>query len=186
VVLAEADDRARVEKLEAYRERREDREAKLDRHLDALAGARSKPAAPAETQGPAAWVVPPLPPPPPPDPERSRRLAHEGKRALRRGQEDEAELRFEQALAKNTRDPVALAGLRDLYFDRGDYGRAATYAKRVVEIDGRDAEHRLRLGDAYFKIARYEDAETEYAKAVRLGDSRARWRLQKTRKRLTN
>ncbi len=44
--------------------------------------------------------------------------------------------------------------------------------------------HHLRLGDAHYKVARYRDAEAQYAAALRLGEPRARWRLEKTRSKL--
>ena len=72
-----------------------------------------------------------------------------------------------------------MAGLRDVFFDRGDYGRAAQYGERAVELAPRSASHRLRLGDAYYKVLRMTDARTQYKKALRLGDERARWRLDK-------
>lgn len=114
---------------------------------------------------------------------KAREIAEEGRAALSAGDEARAELLFERALGLHPTQSIALAGLRDLHFDAGDYGRAVRYAERVVRARPRTAEHRLRLGDAYFKVSRYDEAQREYAEALELGDDRARWRLDKARAR---
>jgi tetratricopeptide (TPR) repeat protein len=116
------------------------------------------------------------------DPKVARALANKGMTAFRSGDYKHAILRFEQALAKNPKDKVALIGMRDLYFDRSDYGRSTRYGLRVVKLAPKNASHRLRLGDAYFKVARYSAAEKEYKQALDLGDSRAKERLARARK----
>ncbi|MEM6293349.1 MAG: protein kinase [Myxococcota bacterium] len=118
------------------------------------------------------------------DPKAARALAKQGTRAAKSGNTTRAKLSFEQALAEDPRNVTALAGLRDLAFDAGDYARAVRFGKKVVGVAGRNATHRLRLGDAYYRTRKYANAEKEYAAAARLGDDRARWRLEKTREKL--
>jgi tetratricopeptide (TPR) repeat protein len=118
------------------------------------------------------------------DPKRARSLAREGMVAFRRGDYAQATLLFDQALAKNPNDQLALTGMRDAYFDSGDYGRASRYGRTLVNLSPRDPDHRLRLGDAYFKVGRNGQAEKEYKKALELGDTRAKERLERVRLRL--
>ena len=119
------------------------------------------------------------------DPKAARALAKKGVRAAKSGDTTRAKLAFEQALSEDPRNVTALAGLRDLAFDAGDYARAVRFGKKVVSLAGRNATHRLRLGDAYYRTRKYANAEKEYAAASRLGDDRARWRLDKTREKLS-
>jgi len=118
------------------------------------------------------------------DPKRARSLAHQGMAAYEAGNYAQATLSFERALAQNPSDKIALIGMRDTYFDKGDYGRSSRYGRRVVRLAPRSAAHRLRLGDAYFKVGRNRQAEKEYQKALEYGDERARSRLKLVRRRL--
>jgi tetratricopeptide (TPR) repeat protein len=114
-----------------------------------------------------------------PDARAAKAAANRGTKALRAGDRAAARRAFEHALAQDPDNTEALAGLRDVFFDRGDYGRAVQYGERVVRHAPRAATHRLRLGDAYFKVMRLHDARAQYDKARALGDSRANWRLAK-------
>jgi tetratricopeptide (TPR) repeat protein len=79
---------------------------------------------------------------------------------------------------------AALAGLRDVAFERGAYERAVKLGERAVRERPRAAEHRLHLGDAYLKVLRYRDALAQYERAKALGERRADWRIAKVRKTL--
>jgi tetratricopeptide (TPR) repeat protein len=196
-VLAEPDEGRRERKLDDYQERRRQRMAQIDRDLSQLTwptdntseGSRAVPVAartpkssvaPIAAAGIVAAVDPPAQPKPAPrDPQTSGTRASAGTKALRGGNLAEAQRLFEQALAHDRKNLVAMAGLRDVFFDRGDYNRAVQYGEKAVDLAPRSAAHRLRLGDAYYKVLRMSDARKQYEKALALGDERARWRLDK-------
>lgn len=118
------------------------------------------------------------------DPAAAKPLASQGQAALNGGHLGRAEALFEQALGHDRRNVTALAGLRDVAFERGAYERAVKLGERVVRERPRAAEHRLHLGDAYLKVLRYRDALEQYERAQALGESRADWRIAKVRKTL--
>jgi tetratricopeptide (TPR) repeat protein len=112
---------------------------------------------------------------------RAKELAGDGRAALVSGDLGRAEASFEQALGHDRHCVVALAGLRDVAFERGAYDRAVKLGERAVRERPRGAEHRLRLGDAYLKVLRYRDALEQYEHAHALGETRAEWRIEKVR-----
>ncbi|MGH1345862.1 MAG: protein kinase domain-containing protein [Nannocystales bacterium] len=118
------------------------------------------------------------------DPEAGKALAKQGQGAAKSGSAGKAKLLFERALAKDSRNASAHAGLRDLAFSAGDYARAVRHGKRAVALAPRNATHQLRLGDAYYRTHKYVKAESAYAAASRLGDERAKWRLERAREKL--
>ncbi len=115
---------------------------------------------------------------------RAKSLARKGRRALSAGNLSQAEAQFEQALGHDRRSVEALAGLRDVEFERGAYHRAVKLGERAIRERPQDAEHRLHLGDAYLKVLRYRDALEQYERARALGEDRADWRIDKVRKKL--
>jgi len=117
----------------------------------------------------------------PTSPAQARKLASQGQRAMVSGNVGRAAELFEQALGHDRSNAKALAGLRDVEFERGDYHRAVKLGERVVRKRSKTASHRLRLGDAYLKVLRYRDALAQYEKALALGESRAKWRIDKVR-----
>lgn len=187
-VLAEPDNAARSLKLAAYQDRQAQQHAELTTTLAKVsrdtARTRTTPSAPPSPRTQAQPVAHPGESASAKNPKAAKRLASKGRSAARQGRTAVAKSLFERALTQDPRNTVALAGMRDIYFERGDYGRAVRYGKRTVAVLGRNSEHRLRLGDAYYKVARYRDAETQYAKALGFGESRAQWRLEKARKKL--
>ncbi|MEX1365599.1 MAG: hypothetical protein AB1Z98_20900, partial [Nannocystaceae bacterium] len=118
------------------------------------------------------------------DREQAATLAKQGKVALAGGKLESAAERFEQALGRDRRNVAALAGLRDVAFERGEYSSSVSFGERVIRIRANDAGHRLALGDAYLKVLRYRDALAQYERAQALGESRADWRVAKLRKQL--
>jgi tetratricopeptide (TPR) repeat protein/tRNA A-37 threonylcarbamoyl transferase component Bud32 len=114
----------------------------------------------------------------------AKALASKGKAALAAGHLGNAEALFEQALGHDRNHVAALAGLRDVAFERSAYERAVKLGERVVRERPRTAEHRLRLGDAYLKVLLYHDALEQYERAKALGERRADWRIAKVRKML--
>lgn len=119
------------------------------------------------------------------DPEAAKKLAKRGQAAAKAGTAGKAKLLFEQALAEDSRNASAHAGLRDLAFSAGDYARAVRHGKRAASLAPRNATHQLRLGDAYYRTHKYVQAESAYSAASRLGDERATWRLERAREKLS-
>jgi len=118
------------------------------------------------------------------DPAGAQSLVRQAKSAASSGSASKAKLMYERALAKDSRNTSAHAGLRDLAFDAGDYARAVRHGKRAAQLAPRNATHQLRLGDAYYRTHKYTLAEKAYAAASKLGDKRAKWRLERAREKL--
>ena len=137
-----------------------------------------------ETKAPPAPVPEPDPEPPASnDPDGSRTLSDEGVAARRRGDTAEAEKLYNQALDLWNTNAAALAGLSDIHFERGSFDRAVKYAEKAVRADA-NADNLMRLGDAYFKVFRYSDAQQRYERAAALGHPRAEERLTRVRDKL--
>ena len=75
-------------------------------------------------------------------------------------------------------------GLSDIFFDTGRDQQAVRFAERAVRSAPTNASYRLKLGDALFKVLRYQDALVAYEKAKSLGSSRAQSRIDKVRAKL--
>ena len=142
------------------------------------------PAPPPAPEPPAPAAVAPEPTaeaPPAPRPVRPAfdpsALIEEAENARRRGHDDEAARLFRQALAGAPREATALAALSDIAFDRGDFQEAADLAAKATRAAPTIGEHHTRLGDAYLKLKRDPEARAEYQRALDLGDTRARRRL---------
>ncbi|MEM6995102.1 MAG: protein kinase [Myxococcota bacterium] len=113
------------------------------------------------------------------DPARAAELAKEGMSALKSGQRGKATSLFNQAIAFDRKNAKALMGLSDVYFDTGSNQKAVNYAEKAVGAAPKSGRYRIKLGDAYFKVLRYQDAKKQYQKAKDLGASRADERLKK-------
>jgi len=193
LVLAEADEEARLEGLEGLvTERADSRASSTTEKLNTLLAKKRKRgrrhSKPASEQAPAVDDDGQLPAgsasaedaevaPSRRHVEAAGALVESGNRALARSDWKQAERLFTQALVKDHRNAKALIGLSDLYFERTRYRKAVSFARKAVAIAGRNAEYRLKLGDAYFKVLRYEDARKQYKKAADLGLKRARDRI---------
>ena len=115
------------------------------------------------------------------DPARSTELTREAEAARRRGDLAAAEQLFNQALNLWNRNAAAVIGLSDIAFDRGNFDRAVKYAEKAVRFDGDNGEYRIRLGDALFKVFRYDDAQRHYQRAAELGHPKAAERLARVK-----
>jgi tetratricopeptide (TPR) repeat protein len=113
------------------------------------------------------------------DPDKAKALAADGHAKLKAALLADARGLFHQALSYDRRCASALIGLSDVHFDLGEHSKAIEYAERAVAVAPRSGSYRIRLGDAYFKALRYDDAKAEYEAAKARGDSRAEGRLQK-------
>jgi len=119
-----------------------------------------------------------------PDPAAARQLAAQGTEALTAGRRSEAETLFNKAIGRDRRCAEALIGLSDIHFDRGSSEQAQNYAAQAVAVAASNSEYRLKLGDAYYKGARYQDALTQYETAQQLGNDKAGPRVAKARAKL--
>lgn len=106
-------------------------------------------------------------------------LAKEGLAALRARKLEDAESLLHRAIAADRRNATALGGLTSLYFELGQYAKAVEYGEKTVAVAPKSAAHRLRLGDAYYKVLRYDDARAAYLEAKKRGSTAADERLQR-------
>jgi serine/threonine protein kinase/tetratricopeptide (TPR) repeat protein len=115
------------------------------------------------------------------DPAKAAELAEQGMTALNAGRREEAKGLFNQAIAYDQRNAMALMGLSDVYFDTGSDNKAVLYAEKAVKAAPGNAGYRLKLGDAYFKVLKYRDALEQYEKAKELGSTKADARISKAK-----
>lgn len=107
-----------------------------------------------------------------------------GNAALARGDDAAAERAFHRALNKNRRSLTALLRLSALYFDRGAHQKALKYARKATSVAPRNAAAHMELGDACFKVHRYDEARKEYERAGKLGHKGARRALERLSQRV--
>ena len=105
-------------------------------------------------------------------------LVARGLTALRERRLAEAETLLHRAAAKKRSGPV-LTALSTLHFELGEYPRAVEYGELAVRAAPRSAAARLALGDAYFKVLRYDDARASYLAAKKLKSRDADRRLRR-------
>jgi tetratricopeptide (TPR) repeat protein len=86
---------------------------------------------------------------------------------------------FNQSISYDSRNAMSLMGLSDIYFDTGSSQKALLYAEKAVQAAPKNANYRIKLGDAYFKVLRYRDALDEYKKAKAYGSTKADDRIAK-------
>jgi Flp pilus assembly protein TadD len=55
----------------------------------------------------------------------------------------------------------------------GRYAESAKFAKKAIAAAPKRARYRMILGNAYFKVLRFEEARTAYRAAKRLGAAEA-------------
>ncbi|HWB77600.1 MAG TPA: serine/threonine-protein kinase [Nannocystaceae bacterium] len=118
------------------------------------------------------------------DPTKAKDLAEQGLAALRAGRRSEASSLFNQAIAFDHTNAAALSGLSDIYFDTGADQKAVVYAEKAVKASPANQTYRLKLGDAYYKVLRYNDALAQYEEAKKRGSSKADERITKVKAKL--
>jgi len=155
---------------------------------DALARKRSQEAvaeparAPARTAAaPAARVEPRKT-----DTELARRQVAEGRQLLEQGKLAEARARFLSAVEANPREAQARIGLASVAFERTDYTQAVELARQVVHMYPRAIQGHIILGDAYFKLLRYDEARRSWERALQLDpeNRHASRRIERLRQRV--
>ena len=105
-------------------------------------------------------------------------LVRRAKAAANAGQRDKARQLYHRALRSDRRNAKALGGLAQVYFDEGEHHEAVKFAQRAVAAAPRSRHFRVLLGDALAKVLDYQGAEKHYRRAVELGSTVARGRLE--------
>lgn len=117
--------------------------------------------------------------PPTRDPVKAAALAKQARDAFAGNQLEAAEKLYHQSLELDSRNEAALAGLSELYFERGKYRKSLEFAKKAVARAPEQGQLRILLGDAHFKVLEYAEARRHYEKARTLGHPSAEKRLEK-------
>lgn len=122
----------------------------------------------------------------PRDPVKAAAVAKQARAAFASNRLEQAETLYHQALELDSRNEAALAGLSELYFERGKYRQSLDLAKKAVARAPEQGKLRILLGDAHFKVLEYADARRNYEKALALGHPSAAKRLEKLEKTVGN
>ncbi len=92
----------------------------------------------------------------------------EGAAALARGDWANARLAFDRAVRADATNPEAVYGLAEVAFENARYTEALDYGRRVVRLQSKTTKYHVVVGDAYFKLLRYDDALAAYKRAAAL------------------
>jgi tetratricopeptide (TPR) repeat protein len=175
-----------------------DLEAK-DRAKPPVAAAPPKEAPPTPTATPTPTAGPTTPAAPPKkkrdsaetdaaprDSAASQRFAAAGQAALQRGLLGEAEEAFNRAIRADSTNPIAVGGLAEVAFEHARYAEALDYARRASRLAPQSSKFLVVLGDAYFKLLRYDEAQATYQKARALApkDDGIKSRLERVQAKL--
>jgi tetratricopeptide (TPR) repeat protein/tRNA A-37 threonylcarbamoyl transferase component Bud32 len=119
----------------------------------------------------------------PRDPRTSKVSAESGRAALGRLSLPEAEAAFNRALEADPSNVNAIAGLAEVAFERSRYTEALDYARRAAQQAPRSPKYLMLLGDAYFKLLRFADAQKAYEKALKIAPNNqvVRSRMERVR-----
>jgi tetratricopeptide (TPR) repeat protein len=100
------------------------------------------------------------------------------KAAYEAGRDRAAETLFHKALAADSRNVDALVGLHRIHFDRAEWRQALDFARRAAAIRPKRADLQIYVGDSCMKVLDYDCARERYETAKKLGDTRAKQRLE--------
>jgi serine/threonine protein kinase len=92
---------------------------------------------------------------------------HQAQQLLHAQRYGEARDAFEKLLAVKQAKGAASAGLAKIAFQEGDYKQTVERAKESARVGG-GVEARVLLGDAYFKLEKFEEAGKAYNEALKL------------------
>jgi tetratricopeptide (TPR) repeat protein len=95
----------------------------------------------------------------------SAKAAADGASALARGDLVRAQIAFDRAVRADASNPDAVAGLAEVAFENARYTEALDYGRRAVRLQPRAAKNHVVVGDAYFKLLRYDEAQAAYKRA---------------------
>ena len=93
---------------------------------------------------------------------------------------------FKKAVAISSRNAEAHAGMGEVAFELGDYGKAEKALRKAVRYNPRKASYQVLLGHVVFKLGKYKTAVDYYKKALKLspGNAAAKRGLAAANKRL--
>jgi serine/threonine protein kinase/tetratricopeptide (TPR) repeat protein len=116
----------------------------------------------------------------------SQRFAAAGQAALQRGLLADAEEAFNRAIRADSTNPIAVGGLAEVAFEHARYAEALDYARRASRLAPSSSRYLVVLGDSYFKLLRYDDAQATYQKARALApkDDGIKSRLERVQAKL--
>ncbi len=116
----------------------------------------------------------------------SAKAAADGASALGRGDLVRAQIAFDRAVRADASNPDAIAGLAQVAFENARYIEALDYGRRAVRLQPRKAAYHVVVGDSYFKLLRYDQAQAAYQRALVLApnDDGIKARIGRVRARL--
>ena len=98
----------------------------------------------------------------------SAKAASEGTGALARGDLARAQSAFDRAVRADANNPDAVVGLAEVAFENARYTEALDYGRRAVRLQPKAFRNHVVVGDAYFKLLRYDEAQAAYRRAQAL------------------
>jgi tetratricopeptide (TPR) repeat protein len=116
----------------------------------------------------------------------SVKAAADGAGALARGDLVRAQMAFDRAVRADANNPDAVAGLAEVAFESARYTEALDYGRRAVRLQPRLSRNHVVVGDAYFKLLRYDEAQAAYkrAQAIAPNDEGIKARIGRVKARL--
>jgi serine/threonine protein kinase/tetratricopeptide (TPR) repeat protein len=116
----------------------------------------------------------------------SAKAAADGAGALSRGDLVRAQVAFDRAVRMDASNPNAVAGLAEVAFENARYTEALDYGRRAVRLQPKAAKNHVIVGDAFFKLLRYDEAQAAYKRAQALSpnDEGIKARLGRVKTRL--
>jgi len=94
-------------------------------------------------------------------------VVREAQQLLHAQRYDDARVAFRKLLAAKQTKGLAAAGLAKIAFQEKNYKEAVDRARESARTGG-GAEARVLLGDAYFKLEKYDEARHAYSEALKL------------------
>lgn len=148
--------------------------------VDSMKKAKGKGALAAETPGV------PTEDPVPRDRPASGKAASEGASALAHGDLVRAQIAYDRAVRADSSNPDAVSGLAEVAFENSRYTEALDYGRRAARLQPKAAKYHTIVGDAYFKLLRYDEALAAYQRALALspGDEGVKARIGRVKARL--
>jgi serine/threonine protein kinase/tetratricopeptide (TPR) repeat protein len=116
----------------------------------------------------------------------SAKAAADGASALGRGDLVRAQVAFDRAVRADSNNPDAVAGLAEVAFENARYTEALDYGRRAARLQPKMSRSHVIVGDAYFKLLRYDEAQAAYKRAQALtpNDEGIKARLGRVKARL--
>ena len=91
-----------------------------------------------------------------------------GRVLVEKGEYDQAEAEFKQALTVDPLNASAHRGLGDVERNRKHWPEAETFYKKAIELRPKDWDLHFALGNSYFRQSRYTEAEQAFAAVIKL------------------